>query len=156
MYLRSRGFWVIYDKSTGRSRGFGFVTMSTLEDVEAAAQQFNGYELEGRALRVNSGPPPPRRQDSFPRGPRGGGASFDSSNRVYVGNLSWGVDDLALETLFSEQGKVTEAKVVYDRESGRSRGFGFVTYSSAEEVNSAIESLDGVLILGNVIRAIAA
>lgn len=151
---------VIYDKVTGRSRGFGFVTMSTAEEVEAAAQQFNGYELEGRPLRVNSGPPPPRREESFSRGPRGGG--FDggnrggfggaNGNRVYVGNLSWGVDDLALETLFSEQGKVLEAKVVYDRDSGRSRGFGFVTYSSAEEVDNAIESLNGVDLAGRAIR----
>lgn len=79
------------------------------------------------------------------RGGGGGGGGANSSNRVYVGNLSWGVDDLALETLFSEQGRVLEAKVVYDRESGRSRGFGFVSYGSADEVNSAIESLNGVV-----------
>ncbi|KAK2658074.1 hypothetical protein Ddye_011126 [Dipteronia dyeriana] len=183
---------VIYDKVTGRSRGFGFVTMSSAEEVEAAAQQFNGYELEGRPLRVNAGPPPPRREESFSRGPRGsregygggsregygggsregygggsregygGGSregygggnrsSFGGGNRVYVGNLSWGVDDQALETLFSEQGKVVEAKVVYDRESGRSRGFGFVTYNSSEEVDSAIESLNGVDLGGRSIR----
>lgn len=95
-------------------------------------------------MRVNFGPPPPRREETFSRGGRGGSSSSDG-NRVYVGNLSWGVDDLALENLFSEQGKVMEAKVVYDRETGRSRGFGFVTYSSAEEVNSAIESLDGAV-----------
>ncbi|KAG8374241.1 hypothetical protein BUALT_Bualt11G0110800 [Buddleja alternifolia] len=142
---------VIYDKLTGRSRGFGFVTMSTAEEAEAAAQQFNGYELQGRALRVNSGPPPAKREDSSFRGPRGGGSS-DNSNRVYVGNLAWGVDNLALETLFGEQGQVKEARVVYDRESGRSRGFGFVTYSSAEEVNNAIESLDGVDLNGRSIR----
>ncbi|XP_060201547.1 29 kDa ribonucleoprotein A, chloroplastic-like [Lycium barbarum] len=148
---------VIYDKLTGRSRGFGFVTMSSKEEVEAACQQFNGYEIEGRALRVNSGPPPPKREgsfrdnSSFGGGSRGGG-SMDSSNRVYVGNLAWGVDQEALETLFSEQGKVVDAKVVYDRDSGRSRGFGFVTYSSAEEVNSAIESLDGVDLNGRAIR----
>ncbi|KAJ4978087.1 hypothetical protein NE237_008867 [Protea cynaroides] len=141
---------VIYDKLTGRSRGFGFVTMSTVEEVKAAAQQLNGFELEGRPLRVNAGPPPPK--EGSPRGgPRGGG-SFNSSNRVYVGNLSWGVDDLALESLFNEQGKVMEARVVYDRETGRSRGFGFVTYSSAEEVNSAISSLDGVDLNGRSIR----
>lgn len=146
---------VIYDKVTGRSRGFGFVTMSTIEEVEAAAQKFNGYELEGRPLRVNNGPPPSRREDSFSRGPRGGpsfGASNGSSNRVYVGNLAWAVDDLALENLFSEQGKVLEAKVVYDRESGRSRGFGFVTYSSSEEVDNAIASLNGIALDGRPIR----
>ncbi|KAK9126666.1 hypothetical protein Scep_015512 [Stephania cephalantha] len=151
---------VIYDKFTGKSRGYGFVTMSTVEEVEAAAQQFNGYEVQGRPMRVNYGPPPPREESSF-RGSRGGGGgggggSFDSGNRVYVGNLAWGVDDLALETLFSEQGKVMEAKVVYDRESGRSRGFGFVTYSSAAEVDSAISSLNGTDLNGRPIRVTVA
>ena len=45
-----------------------------------------------------------------------------------------------------------DAKVVYDRESGRSRGFGFVTYSSAEEVESAIDTLNGVELDGRAIR----
>lgn len=106
-------------------------------------------ELDGRSLRVNAGPPPPKRDDFSPRGgaggSRGGGPGFGSSNRVHVGNLSWKVDDAALKTLFSELGDVVEAKVIYDRDSGRSRGFGFVTYNSADEVNSAIESLDGVV-----------
>ncbi|KAL5716962.1 hypothetical protein ACHQM5_010061 [Ranunculus cassubicifolius] len=156
---------VIYDKLTGRSRGFGFVTMSTVQEVEAAEQQFNGYELEGRPLRVNSGPPPPKDENSF-RTPRtggfegagrgGGGGGYDNPNRVYVGNLSWAVDNQSLENLFSEQGKVMEAKVVFDRETGRSRGFGFVTYSSAEEVNNAIDSLNGVDLEGREIRVTAA
>ncbi|XP_041028703.1 29 kDa ribonucleoprotein A, chloroplastic-like [Juglans microcarpa x Juglans regia] len=146
---------VIYDKTTGRSRGFGFVTMSTVEEVDAAAQQFNGYELEGRALRVNSGPPPPRREDSSFRS-NGGGPGFGAGHRVHVGNLAWDVDDLALESLFTEQGKVVEARVVYDRESGRSRGFGFVTYSSAIGANNAIESLNGVDLNGRALRVSAA
>ncbi|KAG6745106.1 hypothetical protein NC652_036659 [Populus alba x Populus x berolinensis] len=141
---------VIYDKVTGRSRGFGFVTMSTIEEVEAATKQFNGYELDGRTLRVNFGPPP-QKESSFSRGPRGG-ESFDSGNRVYVGNLSWNVDNLALETLFREKGRVMDARVVYDRDSGRSRGFGFVTYSSAEEVDNAIDSLNGAELDGRAIR----
>ena len=70
----------------------------------------------------------------------------------HVGNLAWGVDDLALENLFSEQGKVMEAMLVYDRESGRSRGFGFVTYSSVEEVNSAIEYLKKLFVYMHVSR----
>ncbi|XP_051130566.1 29 kDa ribonucleoprotein A, chloroplastic [Andrographis paniculata] len=155
---------VIYDKFTGRSRGFGFVTMSTVEEVEAAAKKFNEYELEGRPLRVNSGPPPSKRdreRSPFRGGGGGGGGggargrertSFDDANKLYVGNLAWGVDNLALETLFSEQGKVKEARVVYDKESGRSRGFGFVTYSSPEEVTNAIEVLDGMDLNGRSIR----
>ncbi|XP_073274013.1 29 kDa ribonucleoprotein A, chloroplastic [Primulina huaijiensis] len=147
---------VIYDRLSGRSRGFGFVTMSKIEEAEAAVQQFNGYELQGRELRVNSGPPPAKRENSsFREGPRGRTSSGDS-NRVYVGNLSWGVDDLALETLFSERGKVKEARVVYDRDSGRSKGFGFVTLSSPDEVNNAIESLDGSDLNGRAIRVSAA
>ncbi|XP_074268839.1 30 kDa ribonucleoprotein, chloroplastic-like [Silene latifolia] len=153
---------VIYDKTTGRSRGFGFVTMSSSAEVEAAAQQFNGYELDGRPLRVNAGPPPPKREgfearDGFEaRGGRGGGRSFENANRIHVSNLSWQVDDSSLKTLFSESGDVVEAKVIYDRESGRSRGFGFVTYGSADEVNSAIESLDGVDFNGRNIRVTVA
>ncbi|KAF3554415.1 hypothetical protein F2Q69_00011081 [Brassica cretica] len=150
---------VIYDKVTGRSRGFGFVTMSSVSEVEAAAQQFNGYELDGRQLRVNAGPPPPKREDSFSRGPRssfggggGGGGGGGSGNRVYVGNLSWGVDDMALESLFGEQGKVVEARVIYDRDSGRSKGFGFVTYNSAQEVQNAIQTLNGADLDGRQIR----
>ncbi|VAH43494.1 unnamed protein product [Triticum turgidum subsp. durum] len=114
---------VVYDRMTGRSRGFGFVTMGSAEEVAAAVEQFNGYTFQGRPLRVNSGPPPPR--DEFaPRTPRtmgggGGGGSFDSANKLYVGNLSWGVDNSTLENLFSEQGKVLDAKVIYDRDSGR-------------------------------------
>ncbi|MQI32286.1 hypothetical protein EI016_24215 [Escherichia coli] len=110
-------------------------------------------------MRVNAGPPPSRDENSRFRGApsrgapfRGGSPSSDNGNRVHVGNLAWGVDQLALESLFGEQGKVLEAKVIYDRESGRSRGFGFVTYSSPEEVNSAIQSLDGVDLNGRAIR----
>ncbi|CAL0321400.1 unnamed protein product [Lupinus luteus] len=156
---------VIYDKLTGRSRGFGFVNMSSAEDVEAAVQKLNGYEVDGRQLRVNAGPPPPRDENSrfgssrfdgnsrFGRGPpREGGSAADNGNRVHVGNLAWGVDEGALEELFGEQGKVLEAKVIYDRETGRSRGFGFVTYGSSEEVNKAVQSLDGADLNGRAIR----
>ncbi|CAM0906897.1 unnamed protein product [Alopecurus aequalis] len=152
---------VIYDRMTGRSRGFGFVTMSSVEEVKAAVEQFNGYTFQGRPLRVNSGPPPPR--DEFaPRTPRtfgaggGGGGNFDSGNKLYVGNLSWGVDNSTLENLFSEQGQVLDAKVIYDRDSGRSRGFGFVTYGSVDEVNNAISKLDGVDLDGRQIRVTVA
>lgn len=63
--------------------------------------------------------------------------------KLYVGNLSFSVDSAALERLFSEYGKVESASVVTDRESGRSRGFGFVEMSSNEEAEAAINALNG-------------
>lgn len=141
---------VVYDKLNRRSRGFGFVKMSSIEEAEAAAKKFDGYELDGRQLRVNYGPPP--RKKPVVREPRDSGRGNNNSNTVYVGNLSWSVDDQALETLFWEHGNVMKAKVFYDKDSGRSRGFGFVTYSSADEAYRAVESLDGVDLDGRNIR----
>ncbi|PWA51236.1 Nucleotide-binding, alpha-beta plait [Artemisia annua] len=140
---------VVYDKLNRRSRGFGFVTMSSVKEAEAAAKKFDGYELEGRQLRVNYGPPPSKK--SFIKEPKEERNDINT-NTVYVGNLSWSVDNETLETLFWEHGNVMQAKVHYDKDSGRSRGFGFVTYSCADEVYSAVESLDGVDLDGRNIR----
>lgn len=68
---------------------------------------------------------------------------FDSALRVYVGNLPWDVDNGRLEQLFSEHGKVESARVIYDKETSRSRGFGFVTMTDEAEMNDAIAALDG-------------
>ena len=65
------------------------------------------------------------------------------SNNIYVGNLPWTFKDDSLKGLFEEHGEVTSAKVIVDRESGRSRGFGFVEMASADEAASAIEALNG-------------
>ncbi len=65
------------------------------------------------------------------------------SNNIYVGNLPWSYRDDELKGLFEEHGDVTSAKVIVDRESGRSRGFGFVEMASADEAASAIEALNG-------------
>ena len=65
------------------------------------------------------------------------------SNNIYVGNLPWSYRDDELKGLFEEHGDVTSAKVIVDRMSGRSRGFGFVEMSNGDEAASAIEALNG-------------
>ncbi|RPG37996.1 MAG: RNA-binding protein [SAR86 cluster bacterium] len=58
---------------------------------------------------------------------------------IYVGNISWGLTDQDLENIFAEHGTVTSAKIITDRATGRSRGFGFVEMSDGGE--AAIEAL---------------
>ncbi|HMQ16613.1 MAG TPA: RNA-binding protein [Phycisphaerae bacterium] len=63
--------------------------------------------------------------------------------KLYVGNLSYSITDTDLEQLFSPHGQVESAQVITDRETGRSKGFGFVEMSSSEEAQAAITALNG-------------
>lgn len=63
--------------------------------------------------------------------------------KLYVGNLSYSVTDSDLQELFSPHGTVQSAQVITDRESGRSKGFGFVEMGSPEEAQAAISALNG-------------
>jgi RNA recognition motif-containing protein len=71
--------------------------------------------------------------------------------KLYVGNLSYSVNDAELRQMFEPHGNVTSASIVMDRETGRSRGFGFIEMGSAEEGNKAIESMNGQNIGGRAL-----
>src|SRR5438876_7691446 len=63
--------------------------------------------------------------------------------KLYVGNLTYGVTNSALEQMFSPHGTVESAQVIMDRDTGRSKGFGFVEMGSAQEAQAAIAALNG-------------
>jgi RNA recognition motif-containing protein len=65
------------------------------------------------------------------------------ATKLYVGNLSYGTTNASLETLFSEFGAVQSAQVIMDRDTGRSKGFGFVEMSDAQSGQAAIAGLNG-------------
>ena len=65
------------------------------------------------------------------------------STNIYVGNLSFNVDSQQLEELFGQFGDVASANVITDRETGRSRGFGFVEMSDSQAASEAIDKLNG-------------
>ena len=65
------------------------------------------------------------------------------STNIYVGNLTFQTTSGDLENLFAQHGQVTKAVVISDRDTGRSRGFGFVEMSTADEAKAAIEALNG-------------
>lgn len=65
------------------------------------------------------------------------------STNIYVGNLSFDTSTSQLESLFANHGEVTGAQVITDRETGRSRGFGFVEMADSEAAQNAISAIDG-------------
>jgi len=74
------------------------------------------------------------------------------SAKVYVGNLSWNTSDDGLRQAFGQFGAVLDAIVMQDRETGRSRGFGFVTFGSSQEADAAINGLNEQELDGRRIR----
>ncbi|MCL4361236.1 RNA-binding protein [Candidatus Dependentiae bacterium] len=74
------------------------------------------------------------------------------NRKVFVASLSWNTDGNSLSKHFSQAGTVEEAVIVKDKETKRSRGFGFVTFASAEEANRAIKELDGSMLDGKTIK----
>ncbi|XP_047070052.1 RNA-binding protein CP33, chloroplastic-like [Lolium rigidum] len=146
---------IIYDKITDRSRGFAFVTMATAEEATKAVQMFNGALLGGRTVRVN-----------FPEVPRGGERTVaaeavartslrvvdDGTYKVYAGNLGWGVRADALKAAFEGQPGLVGSRVIFERDTGRSRGFGFLSFQTLEDANAAIQAMDGVELDGRPLR----
>ncbi|KAJ7487770.1 hypothetical protein FB451DRAFT_1528322 [Mycena latifolia] len=169
---------VMKDRETGRSRGFGFVTYSSEQEANAAIENMNEQELEGRRVRVNMANAKP----SGGGGGYGGGGGgygggggggyggggggyggggggyggYDNNqvtmSKLYVGNLSWNTTDEKLRDAFAVYGQVTDSICMKDRDSGRSRGFGFVTFSTDGEAQTAIEKMNETELDGRRIR----
>ena len=74
------------------------------------------------------------------------------SKKLFVGGLSWNTNDDSLREAFAQFGTVTDSKVITDRETGRSRGFGFVTFSEEAEAKAARAQMDGNQLDGRTIR----
>jgi len=104
-------------------------------------------QVGGRTAKVN-----------FPEVPKGGErlvmaarvrnnnrGFVDSPYKIYCGNLGWGVNSQSLREAFAEQPGVLSAKVVYEKDSGRSRGFGFVSFTTAESAAAALDFMNGVV-----------
>ncbi|KAK3031420.1 hypothetical protein RJ639_036161 [Escallonia herrerae] len=165
---------IVYDRVTDRSRGFAFVTMGSVQEAKEAIRMFEGSHwislLVTIFMIVNGGHAPKQVggrtvKVNFPEVPRGGEREVmgpkirssyqgfkDSPHKIYAGNLSWSLTSEKLKDVFANQPGLMSAKVIYDRDSGRSQGFGFVTFASAEEVEAALNALNGLEVEGRPIR----
>jgi cold-inducible RNA-binding protein len=73
-------------------------------------------------------------------------------SKLFVGGLAWATSDASLQSHFESFGEVTEAKVITDRDTGRSRGFGFVTFAEASSADAAKDATNGTELDGRTIR----
>ena len=73
-------------------------------------------------------------------------------NKLFVGGLSWGTDDQGLRDAFERFGPVSDAKVIMERDTGRSRGFGFVTVENSADAQDAVSQMDGAQLDGRSLR----
>ena len=80
-------------------------------------------------------------------GPR----EFVVGKKLFVGNLSWGVNDSQLQEMFTPYGTVVSAQVIMDRDTGRSKGFGFVEMGTDQEAQAAITGMNGQMIDGRAL-----
>ncbi|XP_018582760.1 polyadenylate-binding protein 1b isoform X2 [Scleropages formosus] len=131
----------------GKSRGFGFVSFEKHEDAQRAVDEMNGKELNGKLIYVGRAQKKVERQTELKR-------KFEQMKQdrmtryqgvnLYVKNLDDGIDDERLRKEFSPFGTITSAKVMM--EGGRSKGFGFVCFSSPEEATKAVTEMNGRIV----------
>ncbi|TRY72641.1 hypothetical protein TCAL_09964 [Tigriopus californicus] len=132
----------------GMNKGFGFVSFEDPECAERAVEDLNGKEINGRPMYLGRAQKKAERQTELKR--KFELVKMERLNRyqgvnLYVKNLDDTIDDERLRTEFAPFGTITSAKVM--TEEGRSKGFGFVCFSSPEEATKAVTEMNGRIIV---------
>uniref|UniRef100_A0ABI0P5J3 Poly(A) binding protein cytoplasmic 4 n=1 Tax=Bos taurus TaxID=9913 RepID=A0ABI0P5J3_BOVIN len=132
---------------SGKSKGFGFVSYEKHEDANKAVEEMNGKEITGKVIFVGRAQKKVERQAELKR-------KFEQLKQerisryqgvnLYIKNLDDTIDDEKLRKEFSPFGSITSAKVML--EDGRSKGFGFVCFSSPEEATKAVTEMNGRIV----------
>ncbi|NXT67227.1 NUCL protein, partial [Chaetops frenatus] len=131
----------------GRPKGYAFVDFATAEDAREALNSCNNTEIEGRTIRLEFSSPSWQKGNTNARGGGGGGGGFSQQSKtLFVRGLS---EDTTEETLRESFEGSISARIVTDRDTGSSKGFGFVDFSSAEDAKAAKEAMEDGEIDGN-------
>ena len=128
----------------GKPRGFAFIEMQSNDSAQKAVHQLNGLIFQNRDLVVDF-------QDEN-RSSRSGSGPAVKNSKLFVRNISDSVTEQMLQALFERIGSVYSAKIAIDRETGHSRGFGFIEMASADEAQQAIDKLNNSFLEGQEIR----
>jgi len=152
------GCRIVYDRDSGRSKGFGYVEFTTTEEAVAAHEAKNGALLDGRALNVDFSQPRAPRDNTKnvngfqDRAKKYGDTQSPASDTVFIGNISFDATNELIKEAFESYGTITRVSLPTDQETGNLKGFGYVGFSSVDEAKAAVESLNGADIAGRSIR----
>ncbi|CAH1452002.1 unnamed protein product [Lactuca virosa] len=138
---------------TGVSKGCGYVTMSSLQEAKAAIAALDGSDVDGREMRVRFSSDMNSKygsNESLSSRPQKN-LVFESPYKVYAGNLSWSVKPEDLRNHFSRFGNVISTTVLHDRKGGKNRVYGFLSFSTPEELEAAM-SLNGTEFSGRILK----
>ncbi|KAG2130463.1 uncharacterized protein EDB93DRAFT_1234101 [Suillus bovinus] len=139
------------DRASGKSRGFGYVHFTSADAVEKALQM-NGKEIDGRPVNIDKSTPPDKSTVRENRAKSFGDTQSPVSSVLFVGNLSFGVNEDQLWEVFGEHGDVKSVRVPTDRDSGRPKGFAYVEFSAVEAAQTAHGKLQGYELDGRSLR----
>merc|ERR1719308_398070 len=148
-YGKITSYKVIMADEGGKNKGFGFVSFEDSEAAEKAVDELNGLEMNGKTLYVGRAQKKAESQQELKK--KCELLKLERLNRyqgvnLYVKNLDDTIDDEILRKEFSPYGTITSAKVMCCEE-GRSKGFGFVCFSSPEEATKAVTEMNGRIIV---------
>eukprot|EP00088_Acartia_fossae_P066813 TRINITY_DN829_c0_g1_i1.p1 TRINITY_DN829_c0_g1~~TRINITY_DN829_c0_g1_i1.p1 ORF type:complete len:651 (+),score=274.80 TRINITY_DN829_c0_g1_i1:309-2261(+) len=144
-YGKITSYKIMSDESSGKNKGFGFVSYEDAESAEKAVKELDGVDLGGKKLYVTRAQKKAERQQELKK--KFEMMKLERLNRyqgvnLYVKNLDDSIDDEMLRKEFTPFGTITSAKVMCCEE-GRSKGFGFVCFSSPEEATKAVTEMNG-------------
>lgn len=131
---------VVRDKTTGANAGYGFVKYYEPRSAQIALQTLAGKVIYGREVRLNWAFQSSQREDT------------SKHHHIFVGDLSQDVTDAALLAAFSQIGNCSDARVMWDHSTGRSKGYGFVSFRNKEDAERSIHEMHGKLIGSRRVR----
>uniref|UniRef100_A0A0D6R2D1 RRM domain-containing protein n=1 Tax=Araucaria cunninghamii TaxID=56994 RepID=A0A0D6R2D1_ARACU len=147
------GVRLMTDRSTGRSKGYGYVEFVNAEDAANAHAAKQGFDLDGRSINVDfANARPDNSQKNENRRQSYGDQRSEPSDTLFVGNLAFGVGQETVTEAFQAHGTILGIRLPTDRETGQAKGFGYVTFASIDEAKGAIEAMDGAYIEGRPVR----
>lgn len=163
---------LVIDQNTGRSKGYAFITFDDDMAAHVAMSQMNGRQIEGRVIKVNHAfertegnededdqraqvwdidenceNVSPMIKNTKPKQLREA-----TNERVYIGGMDWNTTEETIRQNFEEFGDIEEIKIVCDRDTGQSKGFGFITFSDQDSAEHAIQKMNGATLDGRVIK----